>query len=79
MVCHRCKGLLARETFGDLREESSCMDPATRCLNCGYIEDSVVRANRLCAPLIKRSVPRGIVRKRRVVFRHTPAEEYRSI
>ena len=50
MICQRCRGLLVHETFGDLREESGCMCPATRCINCGYIEDSVVRANRLRPP-----------------------------
>jgi hypothetical protein len=68
MICQRCRGLLVRETFGDLREEAGCMCPATRCINCGYIEDSVVRANRLRPPATKRSVPRGIVWKEGVVF-----------
>lgn len=79
MVCQRCRGLLVRETFGDLREEAGCMFPATRCINCGYIEDSVVRANRLRPPATKRSVPRGIVRKGGVVFIKTHSKEYASI
>ena len=33
MRCQRCRGLLVRETFGDLREEAGCMCPATRCTN----------------------------------------------
>jgi len=61
MACQRCRGLLVRETFGDLREETGCMFPAIRCINCGYIEDSVVRANRLRLPAAKRAVPRGMV------------------
>jgi hypothetical protein len=68
MICQRCRGLLVRETFGDLREEAGCMCPATRCINCGYIEDSVVRANRLRPPATKRWAPRGIVRKGGGVF-----------
>ena len=68
MSCQRCKGLLIRETSGDLREEAGCMHPATRCINCGYIEDSVMRANRLCPPEAKRAVPRMIGRKGGVVF-----------
>jgi hypothetical protein len=79
MRCQRCRGLLVRETFGDLREEAGCMCPATRCTNCGYIEDSVVRANRLHPPAAKRSTPRGMVRKGRVVFIKTSSEEYASI
>jgi hypothetical protein len=67
MSCQRCKGLLIRETFGDLSEGTVCMSPATRCINCGYIEDSVMRANRLCPPAAKRAVPRMTVRKGGVV------------
>ena len=47
MLCQRCKGLLIRETFGELRAEIGRMCLTTRCVNCGCIEDSVVRANRL--------------------------------
>ena len=79
MLCQRCRGLLIRETFDDLREEAASMCPATRCINCGYIEDSVVRANRLRPPAGKRSMPRGMVGKGGLVFRHTHSEEYRSI
>ena len=79
MICQRCRGLLVRETFGDLRDEAGCMYPATRCINCGYIEDSVVRANRLRPPAAKRAVPRRMVRKGRVVFIKTSSEEYASI
>ena len=79
MFCQRCRGLLVRETFGDMREETGCMCPATRCINCGYIEDSVVRANRLRPPATKRSAPHGRVRTGGVLFIKTHAEEYRSI
>ena len=68
MICQRCRGLLVREAFGDLRDEAGCMYPARRCINCGYIEDSVVRANRLRPSATKRSVPRGMVTKEGVVF-----------
>ena len=77
MSCQRCKGLLVRETFGELREAIGCMGPATRCINCGYLEDSVMRANRLCPPAAKRAVPRMIVRKGGVVF-NSVSERYRS-
>ncbi len=63
MLCQRCRGLLVRETFGDLREETARMCPAIRCINCGYLEDSVVRANRLRAASANRLAPRGMVRK----------------
>jgi len=77
MICQRCRGLLVRETFGDLREEAGCMSPATRCINCGYIEDSVVRANRLRPPAAKRMALRGMVRKGGVVF-NTLSERYNA-
>jgi hypothetical protein len=67
MFCQRCRGLLVRETFDDLREGPCCKGLATRCINCGYLEDSVMRTNRLCPPAVKRAVPRMIVRKRGVV------------
>jgi len=79
MVCQRCRGLLVRETFEDLSPEAGTMGPATRCINCGYIEDSVVRANRLHPPAAKRAVPRGIVRKGEVVFLRPHSERHRSV
>ena len=78
MICQRCRGLLVRETFGDLREEPGCMYPAIRCINCGYIEDSVVRANRLHHSPVKRMALREVVRREGVVF-NTLSERYRSI
>ena len=50
MLCPRCKGLLIRETFEELRAEIGRMCLTTRCVNCGSIEDAVVRANRLRHP-----------------------------
>lgn len=47
MLCRRCSGTRTRETFADLREETARLCSATRCSNCGSIEYSVVRANRL--------------------------------
>lgn len=79
MLCQRCRGLLVRETFDDLREEIGRMTPATRCINCGCIEDSVVRANRLRLLSAKRSAPRGMVRKEGVVFIHTHSEKCGSV
>ena len=48
MACTRCGGLIVIETFSDLREEVSRGEfQGSRCLNCGCIEDSLIRANRL--------------------------------
>jgi len=60
MLCQRCRGLLVREIFSDLGEETARLCPATRCVNCGYVEDSVVRANRRRRPVGTRAVPRGL-------------------
>lgn len=79
MACQRCRGLLVREIFGDLREETGRISPATRCINCGYVEDSVVRANRLRPPAAKRSVPRGMVRNGGVMVLRSHAENHGSI
>ncbi len=46
MVCQRCRGLLVCETFDDLSSRTDSLYRATRCINCGCIEDAVVRANR---------------------------------
>ena len=75
MLCQRCRGLLVCEIFCDLRTETARLCPATRCINCGYLEDSVVRANRLRRPAARRSVPHGIVRKGGVVIIKTHSEE----
>ena len=58
MSCQRCHGLLIPENFGELRDELGRICLATRCVNCGCIDDSVVRANRL-RHLPKRSVSQG--------------------
>jgi len=71
MLCQRCRGLLVRETFDGLSPEAGNLCMAIRCINCGYIEDSVVRANRLRPPAAKRAVPRGMVGMARAVFMKT--------
>jgi len=63
MLCHRCRGLLVRVTFDDLSEEISRVSPATRCVNCGCVEDEIVLANRLRPPMSNRSEPRGTLKK----------------
>jgi hypothetical protein len=78
MLCQRCRGLLVREVFDDFRRETSRLYRATRCINCGYIEDSVVRANRLRPPAPKRSGPHARARKG-IVFIRSQAQKYGSI
>jgi hypothetical protein len=55
MQCYRCRGLLVNDQSGlinsyDLSEALGYSGPMIRCINCGYVEDSVVRANRLRPP-----------------------------
>lgn len=68
MRCQRCRGLLVPETFGDLNVETNSLCTATRCINCGCVEDLVVRANRFRRLAKTRVVPRRRVRKGDVVF-----------
>lgn len=75
MVCQRCRGLLVPVTFDDLRQENARDCLATRCINCGYLEDRVVRANRLSLPPVKRAVPHRRIRKGRDEFASTYSEE----
>lgn len=64
MTCHRCRGLLVNDqsafiTHYDLRAESGFTGSTLRCINCGYVEDPVVRANRLHPPVAdQQAVPR---------------------
>ena len=79
MVCQRCRGLLIWETFDDLSSGTDPLYRATRCINCGCIEDAVVRANRF-----RRSENMRVSQRRRVgtgkVERITiPSEAYASI
>ena len=76
MFCHRCRGLLVRETFCELRDKPGGLGTATRCINCGYLEDSVVRANRRHPPAAKQSVPHKMVKKGELAFLSPHSEEY---
>lgn len=70
MVCQRCRGLLVYETFDDLSIQTDVPCTATRCINCGCIEDAVVRANRFRRMERMRGTSRRsrTVMKREVVF-----------
>ena len=47
MACMKCGGFLVVEPSCDFWEERSVPDiPGTRCLNCGNIEDRLIRMNR---------------------------------
>jgi len=65
MTCHRCHGLLVNDHSAllnryDLSQFNVYMGPTLRCINCGHVEDPVVRANRLRLPMADQvSVPRS--------------------
>lgn len=51
MGCIRCDGFLVTDEFVDLREVNGPMEfQGMRCINCGYIGDAVILANRLPRP-----------------------------
>ena len=79
MRCQRCRGLLVRETFGDLNVETNPLCTATRCVNCGCIEDAVVRTNRFRHSVRARVIPHRRVRKGDVEYIKIHSEEYASI
>ena len=79
MRCQRCRGLLVCETFNDLIIETHSLYSATRCINCGYIEDAVIRANRFHSSERTRVIPRRRVRKGDDEFIKIHSKEYASI
>ena len=81
MLCQRCQGLVVQETFDDLNIKTDSLYSATRCINCGYIEDAVVRANRICPSERTQAIPRRrrMARRGDVVFIKGYPQEHASI
>ena len=79
MRCQRCRGLVVCETFDDLSIETDSLHTATRCINCGCIEDAVMRANRFHSSERTRVIPRRRVGKGDDEFIKIHSEEYASI
>ena len=79
MVCQRCRGLLVCETFDDLSIQTDAPYTATRCINCGCIEDAVMRANRFRRSMKTRVILRGRVRTGDVERIKIHSEDYASI
>ncbi|MDP3598516.1 MAG: hypothetical protein Q8S75_16145 [Nitrospirota bacterium] len=51
MCCHRCNGLMLRDSFVDLRDDTGRLTfEGWRCLNCGEVVDPVVLTHRIDAP-----------------------------
>ncbi|MEW6246251.1 MAG: hypothetical protein AB1555_06005 [Nitrospirota bacterium] len=69
MACRRCGGLMVVELLYDPQEEASRMHcRGSRCVNCGCIDDPVIRANRTQPPALGRPAARGSVAGRRILF-----------
>ncbi len=46
MTCPRCQGCMVSDLFLDLAETQGMWMQAARCMNCGYVMDPVMEANR---------------------------------
>lgn len=79
MSCQRCQGLMVCETFDDQIIETHSLYCATRCINCGCIEDAVIRANRLRRSESTRVIPCRRVRTDEVGCIRIHPEEYAAI
>ena len=77
-MCQCCRGLLVRETYDDLIGETPLLYPVTRCVNCGGIEDFVIRANRLRLQMTNQSASHQRVRYRKGIFVDMRKESGRS-
>ena len=73
MTCQRCRGFLVCETFDELRRDTDLLH--TRCINCGCVEDAIVRANRVRSLGDTRTIPRGRGWKRDGARVQVPPEE----
>ena len=57
MVCGRCGGFLVVENgCNEMTEGSNPSIPSTRCVNCGNLEDPMIRMNRTLGLLFARPV-----------------------
>ena len=50
MTCPRCQGCMVSDLFLDLAETQGMWMRAARCMNCGYVIDPVMEANRQRTP-----------------------------
>ena len=64
MPCKRCGGFMVFDAFCDPQEkEPPTATGTTRCLNCGNIEDTIIRTNRASAHVQRH--PTSIVQTQR--------------
>jgi NADH:ubiquinone oxidoreductase subunit B-like Fe-S oxidoreductase len=79
MRCQRCRGLMVCGTFDDLNIERHSLYSAARCINCGCIEDAVIRTNRFYRSERTGVIPRRRVRKGDVACIKIHSKDYASI
>lgn len=63
MACQRCNGFLVREILDDPSANAGIVSLAVRCINCGYIGDSVVHTNQIRPLQANQSEPLRTLRK----------------
>lgn len=64
MSCSRCHGLMVAETlFNPSEGVTHTWVPVTRCLNCGNLEDSLIRLARCIPDRLRRSTRPGPQRR----------------
>jgi hypothetical protein len=64
MSCSRCQGLMVNETLCNPREGSvHTWVPVIRCLNCGNLEDALIRRARCIPDQLRRSTRPGPQRR----------------
>lgn len=64
MVCRRCGGFVVAENiYQDTKVASEPSRPPSRCVNCGNLEDPLIRMNRAVRSYVVRSVRHGKVIK----------------
>jgi hypothetical protein len=58
MSCTRCGGFMVMDMAYGFWEEKTALPglQGTRCLNCGNVEDSVIRMNRMIRPTLSKEV-----------------------
>jgi hypothetical protein len=69
MLCTRCGGLLM-QNWWDSKESVQERMPSTRCVNCGCIDDPVIRANRRQSSRVRLTPTRARVRHAEVAVLH---------
>ena len=64
MSCSRCQGLMVAETlFNPCEGVTHTWLPVTRCVNCGNLEDSLIRLARCIPDRLRRSTRPGPQRR----------------